>query len=239
MQAVLLAGGLGTRLRSLVNDRPKVMADVAGRPFLELQLERLKSSGIRDVVICAGYLHEMIQRYFGNGSGYGLSIRYSIERELRGTGGALKQAEHLLAPTFLLCNGDTYVDADLEKFQREHHSHTGSDLACLGTIAVSEVRDTRAYGLVMSDRQLRILKFCEKQPKAQSGYASAGVYMLERALLDLIPYSGSVSLEHAVIPQALRAGWHFYASQLQGSFIDLGTPAGYRKIQSRFAKVAT
>lgn len=120
MRAVILAGGLGTRLRAIVSDRPKPMAQVAGKPFLEYQLDHLRTYGIIDVVLCVGHMAEQIRGYFADGRSRGMRIDYAIERELLGTAGAVRNSANFIDGKFLLLNGDSYLDLDLASFTAAH-----------------------------------------------------------------------------------------------------------------------
>src|SRR5919112_1675155 len=123
MRALVLAGGLGTRLRSLLNDRPKPMAQVAGKPFLEYQIEMLRLHGFQDLVLCVGYLARHVQEYFGDGRGWGVHIDYAVETELLGTAGAIKNAQNFIdKDPFLVLNGDSYLEADLRELADFHRS---------------------------------------------------------------------------------------------------------------------
>lgn len=230
MQAVILAGGLGTRFRSVVADRPKPMAEAGGRPFLEYQIEFLKRYGIPEFVLCVGYLRDHIIDHFGDGSRWGVTIRYSIEETPLGTGGALKLAEKHVRGTFLALNGDTYFDVDVGDLLRFHASRRARDPRCAGTLALSRARDARSYGAVVLDHDHVILSFDEK-PAASSGipHLNGGVYVLEPEVLGFLPALHKASVETDLFPAVLRSGQRLYGYPSDGFFVDIGTPDGYRK----------
>lgn len=222
-QAVILAGGLGTRLRQVLADRPKAMAPFEGRPFLEYQLRALQAGGVRELVLCVGYLAETISGHFGDGADWGLRVRYSVEPAPLGTGGALKLAEPLLADTFLLLNGDTFLTCDLGALERHHREHR-ADM----TLAVATETDAARYGSVAVGPDGRVTGFREKASDGRAGYVNAGLAVLSRALLADLPAGGPLSLEREAL-----AGWvatrRVYAFPVAGGFVDIGTPEGYEQ----------
>jgi D-glycero-alpha-D-manno-heptose 1-phosphate guanylyltransferase len=224
-KAVLLVGGLGTRLRTVVPAAPKALAQIGDRPFLELLIRQLSSQGIRNLILCTGFLADQIEAQFEDGSDLGVAIEYSKEPLPLGTAGALKLAEKFLqgVPDFLMMNGDSFLELDLRKFMQFHRTHAG-----LATMAVIPVENAGRYGTVDIDSANRVIKFVEKTGDAAPGLVNAGVYIFSRAILELIP-AGSVSLEKEVFPSLLERG--VYAAREQGMFIDIGTPADYVKAQ--------
>ncbi len=220
-KAVLLVGGLGTRLRTVVPSAPKPMAPVGDRPFLELLIRQLESQGIRNLVLCTGYLADQIEREFGDGSDLGVAIEYSKEPQPLGTGGALKFAERFLhgVPDFVVMNGDSFVELDLRQLMQFHRTHGG-----VATMAVVPVENAGRYGTVHVDSNNRVTEFMEKTGADSPGLINAGVYIFSPAILEYIP-DGPVSLEKEVFPRLLDRG--VYAAREQGVFIDIGTPADY------------
>jgi len=176
MKAVILAGGLGKRLRRAVRDRPKSMALVLGKPFLEYQIEQLRKYDVIKIVLCVGYLAEQIKSYFKDGTKFGIDIRYAVEKEPLGTAGALKNAENYLEDkAFLVLNGDSYSEIDITGFIQFHRKKGG-----MGTILLTRVSQAQDYGLIKIDEDNRITGFVEKPGKTPSGSViSAGVYLLE------------------------------------------------------------
>jgi NDP-sugar pyrophosphorylase family protein len=224
-KAVLLVGGLGTRLRTVVPSAPKPLAPVGNRPFLELLIRQLGSQGIRSLIMCTGYLADHIEREFGDGSSLGVTIDYSKEPEALGTAGAVKFAERFLqgVPDFLVMNGDSFLELDLRQLIQLHRARGG-----LATMAVVPVENAGRYGTVHVGSDNRITAFCEKTGSDCPGLINAGVYVFGPAILELIR-AGPVSLEKDVFPRLLDQG--LYAAREQGVFIDIGTPADYAHAQ--------
>jgi len=242
MQAVILAGGLGTRLRAIVNNRPKPMASIddgsvgQAKPFLEYQLEFLKSFRIVHFIFCVGYLHEQIEEYFGDGSRWGVKIDYSIEDELLGTGGAIKRAEKYLEGTFLTLNGDSFFDMNLSKLIQFHKNKIVGvkSRGYLGTIALTQVENANNYGSVSFNQEKMIVSFVEKSAAKSaelnsSNQINAGIYVLEPEILSFIPPSKKVSIEKEVFPSVLNNRCYLGGYPAEGFFVDIGTPTGYYK----------
>jgi len=231
--ALVLAGGLGTRLRTVYRNGPKCMAPVGGRPFLEYLLCWLRASGIRDLVMCVGYKSSQIQRWLGDGSAKGFRVRYSVEEELCGTAGALRLAAKMVgAPTCVVLNGDSFLELDLEEIYRFHLSNQA-----LATIALAMVEDAERYGSVQFNRDGKIAAFMEKSQEGamqasgsrSSQFINGGVYLLQRQLLDSIPFGQGVSLEKKIFPELVEGG--LYGFPAPGFFIDIGVPADFIKAQ--------
>ena len=232
MQAVLLTGGLGTRLRSVINDRPKPLAPVAGRPFLEYVVRELAASGIRELVFAAGYRGEMIQEAFGDGSRLGVRISYAFEETLLGTGGAVRNAAPFLTdPYFFVLNGDTFYRMDYGALLCLR-GERDLDLA----LVLRRVEDISRYGeAVLEDG--RLARFNEKTGERRPGTINGGVYLMSRALLDEIP-PGKVSLEQDLIPAWMREGRRLGGMVSDGYFIDIGVPEDYFRFQEDVEKGA-
>jgi NDP-sugar pyrophosphorylase family protein len=230
--ALVLAGGAGTRLRSVVSDRPKPMAPVAGRPFLELQVGWLARQGVRRVVLCTGYLHEQVRSHFGDGRAFGVEIEYSVERSPLGTAGALKLAEGRAGRgPFLVANGDSFLDVDLAGLVRAHAAHRAGEPGCVGTLVLCTVPDAREFGSVRLDARRRVVSFDEKAAApAGPALVNAGVYCLEPALLELVSPGRSVSLERETFPFALSKQLALFGHPVEGGFVDIGTPRGYERM---------
>jgi D-glycero-alpha-D-manno-heptose 1-phosphate guanylyltransferase len=225
VKAVLLVGGLGTRLRSVVPDAPKVLASVGKRSFLQLLVGQLRSQGIRRLVMCTGYLADQIEDEFGDGQKWGVAIEYSKETHPLGTAGAVKWAQQYLqdAPEFVVMNGDSFLELDFHKLMEFHRNHEA-----MATIAVRRVRDAGRYGTVQVDAKGRIRAFTEKTGSDAPGVVNGGVYVFNQAMLGYIPEQPA-SLETEVFPRLLEQG--VYAQEQQGMFIDIGTPADYARAQ--------
>jgi len=224
MEAIVLAGGLGTRLRSVVDDRPKGMAEVAGRPFLAHVLDQLASSGFVSVVLAVGYRASQIREHFG--ARYrSIGLRYSVESEPLGTGGAIVMAMgSTKSSEVFVVNGDTFVEVD---FRAMRSAHLAAHAAI--TIAVHAVADAGRYGGLAIDEH-RIHGFLEKG-RSGPGWINAGVYLMSRGLLDPRALPTRFSFEsdflvprtHALRPLAFRTS---------GIFIDIGIPDDYAKAQT-------
>jgi NDP-sugar pyrophosphorylase family protein len=228
LPALLLVGGMGTRLRSVVSSKPKPLAPVGDIPFLELLVLQLRSQGIRRLVMCTGYQAEQVREEFGDGHRWGVGIEYSNEPRPLGTAGAIKFAEQFLAQAsdFLVMNGDSFLQFDFREFHRFHREHGG-----LASIAVRSVPDASRYGTVHLDRGNRVIGFSEKMGIQESGLINGGVYLFQRAILEHIP-EGPASLEKDVLPGILENG--AFALQQNGMFIDIGTPEDYARAQALF-----
>jgi len=229
MKAVILAGGLGTRLRSIVHDRPKAMAEFNARPFLEYQLLMLKKNEVTNIVLCVGYKFQLIRDYFQQGDRLGLSIEYAVEDKPLGTAGAIKNAERFLDSPFLVFNGDSFLDIDLEPFLQFHHKKNNNDSRYVASIVTTRTAEAKAYGSISTDSYQAILKFEEKRDGDGPRTINAGVYACLPALLDFIPKNEHSSIERDTFPRILEGGFHLYAYPVSDHFIDIGTPAGYAR----------
>lgn len=230
-EVAVLCGGLGTRLQSVVADRPKALAEVAGRPFLAWLLDSLVAHGFRRALLCTGHRAGQIAEAFGDRHGP-LQLAYSQETRPLGTGGALAlAAPQLRGDTVLVCNGDSYLHADLRGFVQRHRM-TGDAASLL----LARVDDTRRYGAVRLDRHDRVIGFAEKAASGGPGWINAGLYMLPRALLAALPRERELSLEREVFPGLLQQGLRGH--RCDGGFIDIGTPASYAAADAFFGALA-
>jgi D-glycero-alpha-D-manno-heptose 1-phosphate guanylyltransferase len=220
-QAVILAGGLGTRLRPLVHDRIKPMALVAGKPFLEYPIRQLIKFGLTDIILCVGHGAESVERYFGSGDRWGVRLRYAYEPTLRGTGGALTLAsEFLTESTFLVMNGDSLFDIDLAALVR-HHRHAEA----LATMALLELDSTERSGVTEIEPNGEVTAFHERGARGRRGLVNGGVYVLEAEVMTRIPDNRPVSLEREVFPDLV--GCRFYGLPFSAWFVDIGIPEAY------------
>ncbi len=227
--AAILAGGLGTRLRSVLEGRPKVLAEVRSRPFLEYLLDQLIYWEIKSVVLCTGFMGSQIESYFGD-SYRSLRLFYSREKSPLGTAGALRFALPLFqSDTILVLNGDSYCKADLRPFW-SWHCQQGAEVSLL----LIENPDTKRYGKVEVDEKGRILKFEEKNYKGGEGWINAGIYLLGKRFLHSIPDRYPISLERELFPSWIGAGLYGYKST--GQFLDIGTPESYGLAEDFFAE---
>lgn len=224
-QAVILCGGLGTRLQAAYDSGPKALAPVSGRPFLDYQLAWLARQGVRSAVLCVGYRHAQIEARYPAGAGDPV-IRYSVEETPLGTAGAVKHAEAAIeGEQFFVMNGDSLADVSLAELLAFHRGHNA-----LATIAVVEVADAARYGSVALDGDGRVTGFAEKGAASGPGRVNAGVYVMERAVLAMIPAGRAYSLEREVFPSLL--GRSLYGFSANGSFIDIGVPEDLRSAQT-------
>ncbi|HWF73682.1 MAG TPA: NDP-sugar synthase [Solirubrobacteraceae bacterium] len=223
MQALILAGGEGTRLRPLTSTTPKPVIPLVGRPFIGYMIEWLRGHGVDDVILSCGFMAEGVRAVLGDGADLGVRLRYVEEPEPLGTGGALKFAEELLDERFFMLNGDVLTDMDLTA-QLGQHERTGAR----ATIALIPVEDPSAYGLVRRAGDLSVTEFLEK-PSADeidTNLINAGAYILERTVLDGMPAAGTkVSIERQVFPALVGEGLYGYESA--GYWLDIGTPDRY------------
>ena len=218
--ALILAGGFGTRLRSVLPDTPKVMARVGGRPFLAFLLDSLADAGVREVILCTGYKEEQVGREFG-ASYRRMRLYYSWESQPLGTGGALRQALGLTsAETVLALNGDSFVSCDLTAFHSWHR-----DGKFVGSLALARVDDCSRFGTVRVDDRGTIESFDEKQGQPEPGWINAGVYLLSRRLLESLPEGCPVSIERDAFPSWLPHRLGGYCGS--GAFLDIGTPESF------------
>lgn len=223
MQALILAGGEGTRLRPLTSSVPKPVVPLAGRPFISYMIEWLRRHGVDEVVLSCGFMADGVRAVLGDGERLGVRLRYVEEPRPLGTGGALKLAEDLLEDRFLMLNGDQLTDIDLTALLRQHE-RTGAR----ATIALMAVEDPSAYGLVRRRDDLSVSGFLEK-PNADeidTNLVNAGAYVLERSVLSEMAPSGTrISIERDVFPRLVDHGLFGY--EASGYWMDIGTPRRY------------
>jgi D-glycero-alpha-D-manno-heptose 1-phosphate guanylyltransferase len=231
ISAAILAGGFGTRLRSVVADRPKPLAPIHGRPFLTYLLDQIVATGVREAVLCTGFMGEAVRDALGESFGP-LRLHYSQEQTALGTGGALRLALPLInAETVLIMNGDSYCAFDPVAFQTYH-----VDRGALITMLMTEVPDTVRYGQVELDADGRVTRFREKTSGSGPGWINAGVYLMARRILHDIPEGRPISLERDVFPALIGRGLYGYAGG--GRFLDIGTPESYEQAAHFFAPLA-
>ena len=226
MQAVILVGGKGTRLRPLTSARPKPVITLVDRPFMAYMLEWLRGHGVEDVIMSCGFEPTQVQQALGDGSDWGVNLRYVVEPEPRGTAGAVKECEPLLEERFLVLNGDVLTDVDVSAQIRDHEASGAA--ATLGLVPVD---DPSAYGLVLCDDAGSVTGFLEKPGADELGgireyLISAGIYVLERSVLDMVAPERAVSIEREVWPKLVGAGLHA-VSDREAYWMDIGTPDRY------------
>ena len=224
-EAIILAGGFGTRLQGVVKDLPKPMAPVNGRPFLTYILDYLIDYQYNKVVLSVGYLHEKIEEFFGTHY-KSLAIDYAVETEPLGTGGGILFAmSKCTTDNVLVINGDTMFKVDLDAFERFHEEKGG-----LLSIVLREVEDVSRYGSVTISDDNLIALFIEKQVSFGRGYINGGVYLINRKLFDKHPQPRKFSFEKDLMTK-LYTQELFYAMPSDGYFIDIGIPEDYARAQ--------
>ncbi len=225
MQALILAGGKGTRLRPLTVYTPKPIVPICNRAFLLYQIDTLRRAGITNITLSLSYQPFKIEQQLGDGSDFGVNLNYTVEPQPMGTAGAYKFAEEHIRERTVVFNGDILTDLDLERVIREHDARQAA-----ATVVLAPVDNPSAYGLVETDADGRIRRFLEK-PKGDQisvNTINAGTYVLEPRVLDFIPAGENYSFEYGLFPDLLKRGENFYA-HIPGEtyWIDLGTPARY------------
>lgn len=224
MQAIVLVGGEGTRLRPLTNSVPKPALTLVDRPFLAYMIEWLGAHGVTEVVLACGFLPDRLREALGDVEHEGVALTYAVEPDRRGTAGAIRFAAEALGDRledrFLALNGDVLTDLDLTALLLAHEERGAQ-----ATIGLYPVEDSSVYGLVECDAGGAVVSFSEKTGEEVPGEVNAGSYVLERSVLDLIPAGQNVSIEHEVFPRLVGDG--LYALRLAGYWMDIGTPERY------------
>lgn len=223
MQALILAGGEGTRLRPLTSTIPKPVVPLVDRPFISYMLEWLGRHGVDDVILSCGFMAGALRSVLGDGAWHGIRLRYQEEPEPLGTGGAVKFAQGLLDSRFFVLNGDVLTDIDLTAQLRQHES-TGARV----TLALVAVEDPSSYGLVRRNPDCSVKEFVEKPGPEQleTELINAGAYVLEREALEAIgPAGANISIERELFPALVDRGLFGYAAD--GYWLDIGTPERY------------
>src|SRR6266436_954709 len=228
MQALILAGGKGTRLRPLTVYTPKPIVPICNRPFLLYQIDTLRRAGITDITLSLSYQPNKIEQLLGDGSDYGVNLKYTVEPQPMGTAGAYKFAEDLIREPTVVFNGDILTDLDLKTVIRQH-----KDRSALATIVLAPVENPSAYGLVETESDGRVRRFLEK-PKSDEitvNTINAGTYVLEPKVLDYIPAGENHSFEYGLFPNLLERKEAFYAHVPARTYwIDIGTPERYLQV---------
>ena len=224
MQAIVLVGGEGTRLRPLTETVPKPAVTLVDRPLLTYMVEWLAGHGVEEVVLACGFMPDILREALGDGESAGTRIRYIAEPRPLGTAGAIRFAAaelgESLGDRFVALNGDILTDLDLTALIEAHEEHEGR-----ATLGLHPVDDASAYGLVRRDESGMVLAFLEKTGEKAPGEINAGIYVLERSVLETIPEGEKVSIERDVFPRL--AGDGLYATRLDGYWMDIGTPERY------------
>lgn len=227
-EAVILAGGIGSRLRSVVADRPKVLAAVNGRPFITYLLDQLADAGVASVVISTGYMADKVEAELGPAF-RNVRLAYSRECDPLGTGGGLRLAlDSTRAATLLVLNGDSYCAADIKALLEFHAAKRAT-----ATLTLARVADSSRFGRVETDVTDSVCSFVEKGGPQGPGWINAGIYCLNREVIEEIPTGRPVSLEREVFPKLI--GNSLYGFQSDGRFLDIGTPESYAAAERFFA----
>ncbi len=222
---ILLVGGMGTRLMPLTRDTPKPMLPIAGLPVTEHQLMAAKRAGITKIVLATSYLSDVFTPYFGDGSQWGLDVRYAVEESPLGTGGAIKNAAAALNlkagsdEPIVIVNGDVLSSHNLAKQIQEHVAHN-ADV----TLHLTHVEDARAYGCVPVDESGRVTAFLEKMENPITNTINAGSYVFHPSVIETIAANTVVSVERDVFPALVTAGKKIYGYIEDAYWLDIGTP---------------
>ncbi len=226
LTAIILAGGLGTRLRPVVSDKPKVLASIRGRPFIELLLEQIAAASITRAILGIGYLANQVQEHLGP-KFQNLDIDYSVETKPLGTAGALRLAiDRAEGETVLVLNGDSFCDISVSAFIAWH---INKQARC--SIALARVSDISRYGAVMLDSEENIAGFSEKGASSGEGLVNAGIYLIHRSIIEPLPIGQEMSLEREVFPTLLGRGFCGWRTP-HSLFLDIGTPESYQQAQT-------
>jgi len=229
MKAVILVGGLGTRLRPLTLHTPKSMVPVLNVPFLEHVLKRLSSCGVYEAVLALSHLAPAVEGYFGNGSNLGMDIKYVVESSPLGTAGAARNALGHIRDACLVMNGDIFTGLDIAAMKSHHDAHHAKV-----TIALTKVTNPCAYGLVETEHDSRVRRFLEKPPphEVTTNAINAGTYIVEPEILFAIPSDTVISFERDIFPSLLERNEPIYSFVDSSYWIDIGTPAKYKQLNS-------
>ena len=226
---VILCGGLGKRLRSVIDDRPKVMAEIKSEPFLDILIGYVASFGFKRFILCVGYMSEAIKKYYKQRS-TSLEIIFSEEKELLGTGGAIKNAQSLIqSDPFLAMNGDSFCKLNFRDFYKFHTMKRA-----ILTIALSKLENDRSRGVVILDRDERIVKFKEKVESVKGSYCNIGIYLMKQEIFQIMENNKAFSLEYDMFP--VLTGKDFYGYYRGDDFIDIGTPQNLVKVAAFLKK---
>jgi mannose-1-phosphate guanylyltransferase len=219
--AILLVGGMGTRMQPLTLTTPKLMLKVAGIPFTEHQIIKAREAGITEIVLATSFLAEIFEPYFGNGERFGINISYAVEKSALGTGGAIRNAASKLTGNgpVVIFNGDVLSSHDL-RGQMKFHADQHAD----ATLYLTEVPDARAFGVVELDSEKRILSFNEKMEDPPTNVINAGCYIFNRSVIDSIPEGRVVSVERETFPGVLASGQRLFGYIDSGYWLDIGNP---------------
>jgi NDP-sugar pyrophosphorylase family protein len=221
MKAIVLAGGLGTRLKPLTERMPKPLLPVAGRPCIDFVLRSLVSAGFREIIVATSYMSDRVMKRIGDGVDYDASILYSFEATPAGTAGAVKRVADFIDETFVVASGDVLADVDIKDLYESHRRKQA-----VATMALTRVEDPTEFGIVGLDEEGRIVRFQEKPSPEEvfSDLVNAGIYILEPEVLDFIPEGKTFDFSKDVFPLLLKKGRPVYGVELDGLWMDIGRP---------------
>jgi mannose-1-phosphate guanylyltransferase len=224
--AILLVGGFGTRLMPLTKNTPKPMLTVAGVPVTEHQIAMAKAAGISEIVLATSYLSDVFIPYFGDGSKWGIKIKYAVEKEPLGTGGAIRNAAQLLDSneSVVILNGDVLSSHNLGEQIRQHEAND-ADV----TLHLTEVQDARAFGCVPTDSNGRVTAFLEKMENPVTNQINAGCYVFNPRVVSTIPLNTVVSVERETFPELVTSGAKVFGYVENAYWLDIGTPRALLK----------
>lgn len=232
IDVVVLCGGEGSRLKQVVSDRPKPMADINGVPFLDILFDYLKRFGFKRFVLCTGYMADFIESYYKEKKDT-TEILFSYESNPLGTAGAIKNAEKLLhSNTILVLNGDSFCTVDLLKYIEFHRQKKA-----LLSIALLESNETSDFGQIVLDENEQVISFKEKSNSDEKTFINSGIYLFEKQILSMIPTGIKYSLEYDLFPKLVDKG--LYGFRFHGKFIDIGTPESYLLAEEFFSRGCT
>lgn len=218
MQAIIMAGGKGSRLRPLTNNTPKPLVKIIDKPVMEYVIENLAEAGVKDIAVTVGYKADMIMDYFGDGSKWGVRLEYFVEDTPLGTAGGVKNVESYIYEEFLVMSADGLSNIDLKEFLTFHKSHDG-----IASMAVKHIDDARGFGLVEVDSEDRIVSFVEKPQNICSGLINTGIYLFEPNIFEYIP-KGVSDFSYDIFPGLLGS---IYAYKTESYWSDIGTLFDY------------
>lgn len=227
--AILLVGGRGTRLSPITDEIPKPMLPIAGLPVTEHQIIAAKRAGVKTLVLATSYLAEVFTPYFGDGSKWGINLRYAVEKEPLGTGGAISHAAQSLDSEksdepVLIFNGDVISDHDISAQIRSHQKNK-ADV----TLHLIQVEDARAFGCVPTDENNRVIEFLEKMDHPVTNWINAGCYVFNRGVIDAIPLGVVTSVERETFPGLIQAERRVFGYKENAYWLDIGTPSALFK----------
>jgi NDP-sugar pyrophosphorylase family protein len=232
MKAVILAGGLGTRLYPLTRRTAKCMLPVNGKPLLEHIILYLASYGLKEIVVTLGRKHKQVIDYFGDGSRYNVNLIYSIEGKSLGTAGSVKKATRYLDETTLVMQGDTLTNFNLARAITFHKKRKA-----MVTIALTHLKDPTGYGIAVIGKRSRIIRFEEKPRHYFSNLANAGIYIVERNVLDYIPRGKMFDFSRDLFPKLLEKKLSVCGLSMRGYWFDIGTPKSYKNANTYLRKI--